>query len=263
MGRLSVAQGGRQLSAYTGQDSLAGMNPSVIVFTHLGQRVTHQTGYRTRLFLERGVAHVYQPGGPTSTQVTLSDGLTGSLASLTFPDGSLAGASIDQIDVSPDGRFVSYSALRTIAGQLYAGVYVKRFSDQSVTAVRECAYPCVGGGGGATRWSHDGTRLLVTASVQNPDFTYTGYLQPFAVDTTPAGGFVPGPVVDVPGRSIEFGASYVGDDTQVHTCEFAVAPLSFWLVRRPAGALHLASQTAHPHCFGEDRRIANIIAAQR
>jgi len=264
VGRLSVAQGGRQFSAYTGFDSLAGGSSGVIEFNRLGLRLANQTGYRTRLYLERGTGNIWQPSGPSSTQVTLADGLTGSIGQLTFPDGANASANIYDIDVSPDGRFVSYSAFRTIGSQLFAGVYVKRFSDQGVITVRECAYPCVGGGAGATRWNHRGTRLLLTSWVQNPDSTYTGYYQAFVVDTTLSGGFTGGgsPTPE-PDRQVSYGASYTGDDMQVHACELNALGPGAWLVMRPTAALGTVTSSAQSWCLGEDRRIANVVVTGR
>lgn len=264
VGRLSVAQGGRRLAVYTGSDSLAGFDQSMIEFDHLGQRRTHKTGYRTRLFLERGLADIVQlnAGGSLWQAVTLSEGPSGYLAQLTFPDGSPANAWMYDIDVSPDARFVSFQAGRSVGGQSYPGVYVKRFSDQVSTAITECAYPCPIAHHPV--FSHDGRRFLIASAVQNPDSTYTGFLQPFAVDTTPSGGFVGGSVTSLPGRYLTYGYSYTGDDAAVYGCEVAPAPpATWWVVRRAAAALSASNQMAVGSCPGEDRRIANVVAAGR
>jgi hypothetical protein len=264
VGRLSVAQGGRRLAVYTGSDSLAGFDQSMIEFDHLGQRRTHKTGYRTRLFLERGLADIVQlnAGGSLWQAVTLSEGPSGYMAQLTFPDGSPANAWMYDIDVSPDARFVSFQAGRSVGGQSYTGVYVKRFSDQVSTAITECAYPCPIAHHPV--FSHDGRRFLIASAVQNPDSTYTGFLQPFAVDTTPSGGFVGGSVTSLPGRYLTYGYSYTGDDAAVYGCEVTPAPLAtWWVVRRAAAVLSASNQMAVGSCPGEDRRIANVVAAGR
>jgi hypothetical protein len=262
VGRLSVAQGGRRLAVYTGSDSLAGFGSSMIEFDHLGQRRTHKTGYRSRLFLERGLADIVQfSSGSSRQEVTLGEGASGYMFELTFPDGSLANASMYDIDVSPDARFVSFRATRTVGGQAYIGVYVKRFSDQVSTAITECAYPCPIAHHPV--FSHDGTRFLIASAAQNADSTYTGYLRPFAVDTTPSGGFAAGTVTSLPGRYLTYGYSYTGDDAAVYACEVSPTPLATWWVMRAAAALSASNQVAVGSCLGEDRRIANVVATGR
>ncbi len=259
IGRISVAQGGRRISAYTGIDSLGGGTKAVIVFDHLGQRRTYKANYDAQLFLERDTIDIRQlAGGSVWQEVTLRGSKSGFFSALTFPDGSQANAFLDDIDASPDGRFVSYQATRSAGGQNYYGVYIKRFSDQSTSAIQECLAPCAGAN--HPTWSHQGTKFLIASSIMNPDSTFTAFLHSFAVDSTPSGGFLSAEDVTVPGRWIDRHYRYSGDDAVVYTAEGPPVGSSIWIATRAAASLGTKGQEALVY-YRQERQIGNVAAA--
>jgi hypothetical protein len=256
---VSVARGGRRIAVYANSDSGAGFGPSVITFTHLGQRLTHQSGVGTRIFLDNGVADIreYVTGQGMVQEVTLGEGLSGYIPQLTLPNSNPLNAWIYNINVSPDARFVSYSGSQLGVGS----VYVKRFSDQVTTSVFQCSDVC---GIIEPAWRHNGRELLVSTDKPNPDSTHTGNLYSFSVDSTLSGGFVPRQTVTLVNRTVGgYGYSYTGDDAALLACEFDYTIGSGLRVIRPASNLGISNppQVSTP-CHGDDRRMGNVVAKQ-
>jgi hypothetical protein len=262
IGRLSVAQGGRRIAVYTGTDTQNANNKAVIEINHLGQRTGSLVNYDGRIFTESKFANVRQVfAGTTWVEVTLfniANGQSaGSILQAKFPDGSVVGSGLlDEFDVSPDGRFLSFIGFPQGAT---AGAYVQRFADQTTTAVAQCTLPCPGPT--HPHWSHDGTSLLL-ASTELAGGTYTSYLQRFLVDSTAQGGFAGDPPVPVANTTFDRWYRYSGDDFVVYLSEGRpLIGATAWAVIRPANSLGtIAEQVLLP--YRQERQVNNVATLQ-
>lgn len=223
LGLITVAPGGRIISVYAQRDSLSNGNQAVIQFNHLGQRLGAQSGvWGGRHYLERYIVDHRQMGFGSSIwqELTLrqpNGDFVAQIPQLKLPDGTVIGTFNPWwIEVSPDARFVAFSA-----GQ---GTYVQRFADNSTTYI---------GDPGSVSWSKDGTRLLVFESDgQTMDF------RTYQVDATAHGGFTPGQTASTSSsRVFLYDVSmFAGDDAVFYSGESDSMGGS-WVVARPVTAL--------------------------
>ena len=117
-------------------------------------------------------------------------------------------------------------------------------------------------------WSHKGDRLIVASSLQQPDLTYMGYLQSFAVDQSLGGGFQASNAVPIGNRRFGYGHSFSADDRILYACEIdeSVQPAIEMATTRPVGALGIANPPfAVGACSstGGGGKLANVIVADR
>ncbi len=233
-GYVSVAPGGRTLSAYASSDSSNGGAQAIIHFSHTGVRLgSIRDAWGGRHYAEKHIIdHRQVLGGFQEITLRQAGGAQLTQTFLQFPDGSSAGFVLPwTIDASPDGRFVAFPA-GNAAG---SGTYVQRFSDNSTVRVGEIGNP---------RWSKDGTKLVVFRS-DSADVSFDFWI--YSVDSTAGGGFTMqnhfGPVLSG-GRAMLPYSTFSGGDAVFYTTELGPTTGEFFIAVRPATALDVKASEA-------------------
>lgn len=240
---ISVAPGGRLLSAHSGIDSLNNGSQAVIQFSHLGQRLSAQANvYGGRHYVERYYAdHRSVTGFWQEVTLRRMDGsVQAAIPQLKQADGTVVTTMIPEaLDVSPDGRFVAF--------RTGGGTFVQRFADNTTTRIGDPGWP---------RWSKDGTRLVTLATI---DTLLNHVLTVYRVDSTSHGGFTSMQTAAGTGRGLERGSRYSGDDAVLYTFEYANNPVRYFIARR-AGSAVGTKAAEQQVSYSESRNIGNVAA---
>jgi hypothetical protein len=250
---LSIKQGGRELAVWT-YDSLTSRDGSISLRPN-GTRIQSFPGVFKRIYLERDIVNLT---GVTATRIR--PGSPTVAVTLTYADGSPLVAGTWDTSVSPDGRFVTYTAVRPNFGR---GLYVKRFSDSGTELIYECMSCHLVQ---RLAWNHDGRVLLASATIYTSwgavAEPWSSQLMPYSVSVNAAtNAFTAGLIVPVPGRV--FGdMTFSGDDAILFAVE-GVQGMPGEFVKRPAAAMgSIVGSVARDPYLLSGPQIGNLRAGQ-